>query len=251
MTFESLQIESVPVALLAGGLATRLGAIAQSVPKAMIDVAGRPFIEHQIELLARNGIRRVVLCLGHLGCQIEQHLGDGNRFGVELSYVHDGAALLGTGGAITRALPLLSDVFWVMYGDSYMDIDYRAVLSHFQTHSDALGLMTVIRNEDRWDRSNVIFREGKLARYDKKNRSPGMRYIDYGVQILRRQAAERLLVNRPSDLADLYRVLVSEGRMVGYEVTQRFYEIGTPQALEEARQHLSVVASARRMLKAG
>ena len=113
------------------------------------------------------------------------------------------------------------------------------------------GLMTVIRNEDRWDRSNVIFREGKLARYDKKNRSPGMRYIDYGVQILRRQAAERLLVNRPSDLADLYRVLVSEGRMVGYEVAQRFYEIGTPQSLEEAREHLSRVVEKMPLAKAG
>ena len=243
--------EMPPLALLAGGLATRLHPLTERVPKAMLEVAGEPFIAHQLRLLRRERISRVVICAGYLSEQIAAFVGDGSRFGVELSYVHDGAALLGTGGAITRALPLLSDVFWVMYGDSYMDIDYRAVLSHFQRQLDALGLMTVIRNEDRWDRSNVIFREGKLARYDKKNRSPGMRYIDYGVQILRRQAVERLLVNRPSDLADLYRVLVSEGRMVGYEVTQRFYEIGTPQSLEEAREHLSRVVEKVPVAKAG
>jgi NDP-sugar pyrophosphorylase family protein len=233
-----LQIEDVPVALLAGGLATRLGHAAATVPKAMVEVAGRPFIEHQLELLHRNGIRRVVLCLGHLGEQIEDHLGDGSRFAMELRYRHDGKAALGTGGAVRSALPELGDVFWVMYGDSYMDIDYSAVLEKFDQNAAALGLMTVIRNDDRWDRSNVIFRGGRLMRYDKKNRAPDMRYIDYGVQILRSEAAERLIANRPADVADLYRVLVSEGRMVGHEVNRRFYEIGTPGSLEETRRFL-------------
>ena len=234
-----LNIEDVPVALLAGGLAKRLGTAAQSIPKALVQVAGRPFIDHQLELLRKNGIQKVVLCLGHLGDQIENHLGDGSAFGMNLSYVHDGNTLLGTGGAITRALPLLGEIFWVMYGDSYMDIDYRAVLAHFGNQPAALGLMTVLRNEDQWDRSNVIFRNGRLMRYDKHNRSPEMRHIDYGVQILRRPAAQRLVVNRPSDLADLYRVLVSEGKMIGYEVSNRFYEIGTPESLEETRKFLS------------
>ena len=233
-----LNIEDVPVALLAGGLAKRLGTAAQSIPKALVQVAGRPFIDHQLELLRKNGIQKVVLCLGHLGDQIENHLGDGSAFGMNLSYVHDGNTLLGTGGAITRALPLLGEIFWVMYGDSYMDIDYAAVLDHF-VRSDADALMTVLRNGNRWDTSNVVFRDGKLVRYDKHNRSPEMRHIDYGVQILRRPAAQRLVVNRPSDLADLYRVLVSEGKMIGYEVSNRFYEIGTPESLEETRKFLS------------
>ena len=125
-----------------------------------------------------------------------------------------------------------------MYGDSYMDIDYRRCCRILPINRP-LGLMTVLRNEDRWDRSNVIFRNGRLMRYDKHNRTTDMRHIDFGVQILRRQAAQRLVVNRPSDLADLYRVLVSEGKMVGYEVANRFYEIGTPDSLEETREFLA------------
>jgi NDP-sugar pyrophosphorylase family protein len=150
---------------------------------------------------------------------------------------------MGTGGAIARAKHLLGsnpdDVLWVMYGDSYMDIDYRAVLDAFLAAKDALGLMTVLRNGNRWDTSNVIFRDGKLLKYDKKNRSPEMDYIDYGVALLRMAAVDRIPTDRPFDLAELYTALVTEGRMIGYEVFQRFYEIGTPQALEEARAYLA------------
>src|SRR5262245_39359001 len=121
-----LRIEDVPAALLAGGLATRLGDIAGDVPKALVDVAGRPFIDHQLALLERNGIRRIVLCVAHRGRQIEDHLGDGRSRGLEIRYAYDGDRLLGTGGAIRRALPLLGPAFWVMYADSYMAIDYRA-----------------------------------------------------------------------------------------------------------------------------
>jgi NDP-sugar pyrophosphorylase family protein len=147
---------------------------------------------------------------------------------------------MGTGGAVRRAMDagLLGDVFWVMYGDSYMDIDYRAVLAHFE-RSGADALMTVLRNGNRWDRSNVVFRDGKLVRYDKKVQTPDMDYIDYGVALLRRRAAERVPADRPFDLAELYTSLVSEGRMVGYEVTNRFYEIGTSAALEETGRYLA------------
>jgi NDP-sugar pyrophosphorylase family protein len=227
----------VPVALLAGGLATRLRPVTATVPKALVEVAGRPFIDHQLALLRRNGVRRVVLCLGHLGEQVEAHLGDGQAHGLELAYSHDGPRLLGTGGALRRAAPLLGDVFWVTYGDSYMDIDYAAVLAHF-AGADALGLMTVLRNDDRWDRSNVVFRDGRLVRYDKRAASPEMNYIDYGVALLRREALERIPPDRPCDLADLYGALVAEGRMLGYEVARRFYEIGTPAGLEETRAYL-------------
>ncbi len=132
-----MDIATVPAALLAGGLATRLRPITATIPKAMVEVAGRPFIDHQLALLRRNGIRRVVLCLGYLGEQIEQYLGDGGALGMELRYAHDGDRLLGTGGALRRALPLLGPVFWVLYGDSYMDIDYRAVLAHFRVSGRA------------------------------------------------------------------------------------------------------------------
>ena len=232
-----LRIENVSAAILAGGLATRLRPVTETIPKAMIELAGRPFIDHQLELLHRNGINKAVLCLGHLGQMVESHAGNGGRFGMEVRYSYDGEKLLGTGGALRRAAYLLGDVFWVMYGDSYMDIDYRAVLADFnQRH--ILGMMTVLRNNNRWDKSNAVFRDGRLLRYDKKEQTSDMEFIDYGVALLRREALERIPPNTPFDLAALYSELVSEGQMAGHEVTNRFYEIGTPQSLEEARNYL-------------
>jgi NDP-sugar pyrophosphorylase family protein len=230
-------MEDVPVAVLAGGLATRLRPITQTVPKAMVEVAGRPFVDHQLTLLARRGARHVVLCLGHLGEQVEAHVGDGSRHGLQVRYTYDGERLLGTGGALRRALPLLGEVFWVLYGDSYLDFDYRAALADFAAR-DVLGLMTVVRNDDRWDRSNVAFRGGKLLRYDKRQKTPDMTHIDYGASLLRRGAVERLPEGEVCDLADLYAALVAEGRMAGYEVFQRFHEIGSPEGLAATCAHL-------------
>jgi len=231
-----LQIEQVPVALLAGGLGTRLGAVAQQMPKALVDVGGKPFIDHQMLLLRRNGIRRVVICLGHLGEQIQHHLGDGSDLGMHLEYSHDGPRPLGTGGAVRAALDRLGQVFWVMYGDSYMDIDYPAILAHFDRNG-AAALMTVIRNDNRWDRSNVIFSDGRLLRYDKTHPTADMNFIDYGAALLRRETMHDMPADHAFDLADLYTRLVAQGRMIGYEVTRRFYEIGTAQSLEETRQY--------------
>jgi NDP-sugar pyrophosphorylase family protein len=232
-----MDIATTPVALLAGGLATRLRPITQTVPKALVEVAGRPFIDHQLDLLYRNGVCRVVLCLGHLGEQIEQHLGDGSPRGMQMRYSYDGDRLLGTGGALRQALPLLGEAFWVLYGDSYLDFDYRAVLAHF-AGSAALGLMTVVRNEDRWDKSNVVYRGGRLVCYSKRARSPEMTHIDYGASLLRREAARRLPQAGPCDLAEFYGGLVASGDMVGYELTRRFYEIGSHQGLAETEAHL-------------
>lgn len=232
-----LDISTVSVALLAGGLATRLRPITERVPKALVELAGRPFIDWQLDLLAENGIGHVVMCLGYLGEMVRDHCGDGSARGMKLEYSFDGEKLMGTGGAILRARRMLSDPFWVMYGDSYMDIDYRAVLAAFG-RSDAQGLMTVLKNANQWDTSNVIFENGELVRYDKKNRSPAMQYIDYGVGILQQETLDRAPTNRPFDLAELYTHLVEEKKMIGYEVTQRFYEIGTLASLEEARRYL-------------
>jgi NDP-sugar pyrophosphorylase family protein len=241
----ALSIAQIPAAILAGGLATRLRPITVTIPKALVDVCGRPFIDHQLALLRRNGIRRVVLCLGHLGDQVEKHLSDGAAHGIEIRYSHDGQQLQGTGGALRRAAPLLGEVFWVMYGDSYMDIDYRAVWAAFRGQS-SLGLMTVLNNQNCWDRSNVVFRDGRLVKYDKRKPTPDMTHVDYGVALLRRAAVRGISSRRPSDLADLYSRLVAEGRMIGYEVTRRFYEIGSPAGLRETRAYLhtkSVVRS--------
>jgi NDP-sugar pyrophosphorylase family protein len=239
-----LQTRDVPAAILAGGLATRLGIATGATPKALVEVAGRPFVDHQLSLLHRHGIRRVVFCVGHLGEQIEAHLGDGAERGLSISYSYDGQQLLGTAGALRRALSQLGDSFWVMYGDSYMDIDYPAVLAEFERRG-ARALMTVIRNDNQWDRSNAEYREGHLIAYDKRQQTPGMRHIDYGVALLSREIVERVPPGVPSDLADLYRDLVAEGTMIGYEVTERFYEIGSPAGLEETRQHLMGATGAR------
>ncbi len=227
----------IPVAVLAGGLATRLRPITLQMPKVMVPVAGRPFVDHLLSLLAHNGIRRVVLCLGHLGEQVEEHVGDGSRFGVRVQYSHDGDRLLGTGGALRRALPLLGDAFAILYGDSYLDLDYRAVLANFLA-GNALGLMTVVRNDDQWDRSNVVFHGGRLLCYDKKRASAEMIHIDYGLSLLRRAALERIPAGESFDLADLFHDLVREGGMIGYEVEDRFYEIGSPRGLAETETYL-------------
>jgi len=236
-----LDIADIPVALLAGGLATRLRPVTQTVPKALIPVGNRPFIDHQLDLLHRHGIRKVVLCLGHLGQMVQEHLGDGSSRGFSLDCCFDGPRLLGTGGALRRALPQLSETFWVMYGDSYMEIDYRAILAAFDAKPQSLGLMTVLQNGGRWDKSNVIFRDGQLLRYDKKHPSPDMTFIDYGVALLRRPAVMRIPEDQPFDLADLYTQLVEEKLMFGYEVTNRFYEIGTPQSWAEADEYLKTL----------
>lgn len=228
---------AVPIALLAGGLATRLRPITTTIPKALVEVAGEPFIDHQLRLLARNGARRVVMCIGYLGEMIEAHCRDGSRYGLELSYVPDGPKLLGTGGALRQALPYLGEAFWVLYGDSYMDIDYPAVLTAFQQRGRQ-GLMTVLRNGDRWDKSNVVFQQNRLIRYDKRHPTPDMEYIDYGASLLRSDVLAAYPAGEAFDLADVYHRLVEQGEMTGYEVTQRFYEIGSHQGLKETEEYL-------------
>lgn len=237
-----MDIADVPVAVLTGGLATRLRPMTHSVPKALVPVAGRPFIDHQLTLLHRHGVRRVVLCLGHLGDQIRARVGAGTSYGLEVRYSADGPRLLGTGGALRQAAPLLGEAFWVLYGDSYLDFDYAAALDHFDARPAAHGLMMVFANHDRWDRSNVVFRDGQLVRYDKRAQTPDMTHIDYGAALLRRAALGQMPPDEPYDLADLYAGLVARGEMIGYEVTQRFYEIGSPEGLRETAARLGAEA---------
>jgi N-acetyl-alpha-D-muramate 1-phosphate uridylyltransferase len=228
----SFSLADWPVAILAGGLATRLRPITETIPKALISVAGQPFLAHQLRLLQAAGLRRVVLCVGYLGEMIEQEFGDGSGFGVELSYSFDGPTLLGTGGALKRALPLLGERFLVLYGDSYLPIDYAAPTRAFAA-SGKLALMTVFRNENRWDPSNVWFEEGEIKSYDKRKRTPDMQHIDYGLGILNAKALSAWPNDKPFDLADVYYELIARKELAGYEVGQRFYEIGSPQGIEE------------------
>ncbi len=232
----------VAVAILAGGKATWMAALTAERPKALLPVAGRPFLDHQLELLHRHGARRVVLLVGHLGEQIVEHVGDGARFGLRVEYQFDGPRLLGTGGALRAALPKLGPLFWVTWGDAYLDFDWPATLAHFLGRPEP-ALMTVVHNEGQWDRSNVVFCNGRVVCYDKRRPTPAMACIDYGASLFRAEALARVPPDEPYDLADLCHDLAAEGGLAGYEVTRRFYEVGSPEGLRETEAYLAAVSS--------
>jgi NDP-sugar pyrophosphorylase family protein len=221
-----------PVAILAGGLATRLRPITEKVPKLLVEVAGEPFFSHQIRLLRAAGLTRLVLCVGYLGEKIVELYGDGSAWGVEIIYSFDGPKLLGTAGALIQAIPHLGDRFYVLYGDSYLPIDYQTVGRSFAA-SGRLGLMTVFENHEKYDTSNVWFENGAIKVYDKKNKVPQMHHIDYGLGVFRREAFDGFPRDAVVDLAEVQKSLVARGELAGYEVPERFYEIGSHAGLEE------------------
>jgi NDP-sugar pyrophosphorylase family protein len=222
----------LPVAVLAGGLATRLKPITERIPKVLVEVAGEPFFSHQLRLLKGAGLNRIVLCVGYLGEQVLEAYGDGSKWGVKLEYSFDGPRLLGTGGALIRALPKLGEGFYVLYGDSYLPIDYQAVARSF-IQSGKLGLMTVYENAGRFDASNAWFEAGAIRAYDKKNKVPSMRHIDYGLGLFRKAAFDGFPRDEPVDLEEVQKALLARGQLAGFEMTQRFYEIGSPAGLDE------------------
>ena len=230
-------LSGLPVAILAGGLATRLRPITETIPKGLVEVAGRPFLETQLIFLRDQGFRQIVLCVGYLGYQIEERYGDGSSLGVDLRYSHDGAVLLGTGGALRRALPMLGAEFLVLYGDSYLPVDFGHVVATFRQQT-LPALMTVYRNEDQWDGSNVFFEESRIRQYSKRKRTPEMRHIDYGLMAFRASVFVPYNAS-PLDLADILEDLVARKELAGLEVSQRFYEIGSHSGLAELDRFLS------------
>jgi NDP-sugar pyrophosphorylase family protein len=223
----------LPVAIVAGGLGTRLRPITQAIPKALVEVRGEPFIAHQLRLLSSRGIERAVVCAGYLGEMIRDFAGAGAAFGIAVEYSFDGPELRGTAGAIRNALPLLGTEFFVLYGDSYLPCDYWAVERGFREAS-LPALMTVHRNDGRWDRSNVEFAGGRIVRYDKHRPTPAMRHIDYGLGVF--DAA--VFSGGSPDLAGLYQDLLTGGRLAGYEVVERFYEVGSFDGIRELEKYL-------------
>ena len=223
-----------PICVLAGGLGTRLGSTVRDTPKPLHEVAGEPFLLHQLRLLADCGARSVVLCVGYLGEQIEQRIGP-DRYGISIRYSYDGPSLIGTLGAVRQAAPLLGERFMVLYGDTYLRIDYADVARAWDD-SGLPAVMTVLRNAGRWDTSNAEF-DGHLVRYDKHSPDPSMEWIDYGLGGLVRDALDAV-GPETSDLADLYDVLSARNALLGYEATERFYEIGSPASLREAERFL-------------
>jgi NDP-sugar pyrophosphorylase family protein len=234
-------VSLAPACILAGGLGTRLGAAVADTPKPILPVAGEPFLLHPLRLLAEHGATRAVICVGYLGEKVEAALGP-QRFGIELLYAYDPPGLAGTAGAIRPALELLGDRFLLLYGDTYLRIDYGAV-DRAHRASGRLALMTVLRNEGRWDVSNARYdaRRGLVDAYDKRAPTADMAWIDYGLGVLTPEALA--VAPDAADLADVYRELARRGQLAGYEATERFYEIGTPAALAEADAFLAAGAA--------
>lgn len=228
----------LPVAILAGGLATRLQPLTDRLPKSLLEVAGRPFLFHQLDLLRKQGVDRVVLCVAHLGEQIRAAVSAAPPPGLTVSYSFDGRKLLGTGGALKRALPLLGEEFFVLNGDSYLPCSLARIHSAYRA-ARRPALMTALRNDNRWDKSNVLFRNGELLAYDKHAPRPDMSHIDFGLSILSRTVFTNYREARAIDLADIFRDLSLSGQLAGFEVSERFYEIGSPQGLRDTEEFLS------------
>lgn len=228
---------TLPVAILAGGLATRLRPVTATIPKALIKVAGQPFACHQLRLLAKGGIKRVVFCIGYLGEQIVEVLKDGSEFGLDVEYVFDGPNLLGTAGALRNAVPQLGDEFFVLYGDSYLDCDYQKVEAAF--HASKLpALMTIFKNDGNYDNSNVEFDGKRIIKYDKFNRTSRMQYIDYGLGVFCAGALDKEGAGVGMDLTVVYECLAASGNLAVYEVAKRFYEVGSFAGIVELEHYL-------------
>ena len=224
------------VAILAGGLATRLRPITETIPKALVEVAGKPFIVRQLVYLREQGISHVVICVGYLGEMIRDVVGGGESFGLKVSYSEDGPNLLGTGGALTKAIPLLGDQFFVLYGDSFLPLDFSAVQEAYEI-SKQPALMTVLKNQNQWDKSNVFFVDGQLREYNKRNPRAEMTYIDYGLGVVSASGLKQRPVGQAFDLADVYQDLSLQGQLAGLEVHERFYEIGSHTGLKETEDY--------------
>lgn len=224
------------VAILAGGMAVRLGSLTKGQPKSMVRVLGKPFLEYQLEFLRRADIEDVVLCIGHLGKQIQDYFGNGRRFDVNIKYSIEHQPL-GTAGGLVNAEPLLDDVFFTLYGDSYIFLDYGIALSYFESRSK-LALMTVYKNCNRYDRSNTAVDEELVVGFSKGEKSRDMVYIEYGANIFKKKALEMIPKDRFFSLEDLFPSLIENGQILAFEVKKRFYEIGSPRGLKEFEEYL-------------
>lgn len=224
--------------ILCGGLGTRLGRLTRAVPKPMIPIAGRPFLEYEVELLRHGGMDELVLCTGYLGEQIEERFGDGREFGVAIKYSHDGPVLLGPAGALRRAYGMLRDSFFVTYGDAYLRADYSKIMAKL-LQSQALGIMTVYRNDNRHGRSDLVVKDGIVVRYDKKKQSEGMHWINFGISALRREALRMIPAGRECGEEEFYGKMIAQHQLLAYPTRRRFYEIGTPASLKEFSDYIS------------
>lgn len=225
------------VCILAGGKATRLYPMTLEIPKSLIEINGKPFVIRQFEILKKNEIKKAVLCLGHLGDMVEKYLSESVyiKKNFEVSYAYDPEISPGTGGAVLNALPHLPEKFWIMYGDSYLDINFKEISEYFES-LNKYGLMTVFRNNNLFDRSNLIFKNSSILKYDKINYTDDMNYIDYGLGIINKSAFKDF--SGSFDLSEVYKRLLINNELAGFEVKKRFYEIGSFEGIEELKLFL-------------
>lgn len=225
------------IVVLAGGKATRLYPLTKEIPKSLIPINGIPFIAHQIQLLKKNNISEIVLCVGTFSDKIIEYLGDGSKFGVSIKYsVEDPSQLLGTLGALRHAYDLLEEYFFVIWGDSYLEVDYQKILKAF-LDSKKLGLMTVYKNANKLERSNMSIRDGMVIDYDKQQ-NRDFQYVDYGLSIFKKKALDHFPAGENLDLSLLNKKLISINELVAYEVKERFYEIGSFAGIHDLELHL-------------
>lgn len=223
--------------MLCGGLGTRISPLSDRIPKSLIEVAGKPFIYHQFNLLSSNGFKKIIICAGHYGDQIVEFVGSGSKWGLDVSYSFDGNDKIGTGGALLKASKLLENFFFVMYGDSYLPINYLSMLDAFYK-SNTLGLMAVYKNYNKKDRSNVMFyKDSKCIYYSKKIPSPKMKFIDYGVSILDKKILKKYENENKFDLSIVLENASNSGQLMGYEVFNQFYEIGSFEGINDINKY--------------
>ena len=221
-----------PIVILAGGLATRIRPITEQIPKALVEVGGEPFIAHQLRLISARGIKNVIISAWYLGEMIQEYLGNGSEFGLQVQYVFDGKKALGTAGAIRNTLNLLESPFFVLNGDTYFPCDYAAIQAFYDAHSHA-GLMTVNYNQMDWHESNVELRDGIIIRHQKQNQDPLMKHVDAGLALFDPQVFMHIPDGQYADMMDVFQKLLAEDNLIGYEEKQRFYEMGSFSGLKE------------------
>lgn len=225
------------IVIFCGGLATRLGSLAKKTPKSMMDINGKPFLKYQIKNVSKFGIKDIVLCVGHLSEQIIDYFENGEKFGVNITYSHDGERPLGPIGALKKAAHLLKNDFFIMYGDSYLSVDFNDVYTFHKKH-DKPACMVVYKNQDKYDKSNLIIKENLVVGYGDKDRTKDMIYIDYGTSILSKKTLDSLKEDTFYSTGDFFSKLIKNNELLAYEIKNRFYHIGNPDALEELKQHL-------------
>jgi NDP-sugar pyrophosphorylase family protein len=223
---------------LAGGLATRLRPITEKIPKGLVEIDGKPFLEYQIKLLKKYEIKNIILCVGYKGEMIEEYFGDGENFGVKISYSKESKPL-GTGGAIRKAFNKLRKNFFVMYGDAYLNFDYKDIISFYEK-SKGTAVLSIYKNKGKYDSSNVILDNNGKVLYDKSNPSSNMEYIDYGLSVLNKDLVKKFIPSQGFyDLADFYNEISKKELLLGYEVNERFYEIGSFGGLDEFKKYIN------------